>query len=141
MKKKNTFNGQYQVIIVGAGVAGCTIAGELHRAGLSVAIVDQQSGPARETSAHETALAHPQVGKKMSKLQRFTQLANQISNQKWRSAQLFRNAFEPIQGLDAMSSIQLRELIHEMKYDEQTIKVITKNEAKVKEGSLPYTEA
>jgi len=132
MKNKNTFNSQYQVIIVGAGIAGCTIAGELHRAGLSVGIVDQQSGPARETSAHETALAHPQVGKKISKLQRFTQLANQISDEKWQFAQLCKNAFEPIQDFDAISSTQLKELIHEMKYEEQTIKIITKNEAKLK---------
>ena len=132
MKNKNTLNTHHQVIVVGAGIAGCTIAGELCRAGLSVGIVDQQSGPARETSAHETALAHPQVGKKISKLQRFTQLANQISNEKWRNAQLFRNAFEPIQDLDEIGTSQLKELIHEMQYDEQTLKVISENEAKLK---------
>lgn len=132
MKNKNTFNTHHQVVIVGAGIAGCTIAGELNRAGLSVGIVDQQSGPAKETSAHETALAHPQVGKKISKLQRFTQLANQIANDKWLSAQLCSQAFESIQGLDAISISKLKELIHEMKYDEQTIQVITENEAKLK---------
>jgi tRNA 5-methylaminomethyl-2-thiouridine biosynthesis bifunctional protein len=132
MKNKNTLNRQYQVIVIGAGVAGCSIAGELKRCGLSVGIVDQQIGSARETSAHETALAHPQVGKKISKLQRFTQLANQIANDKWQSAQLFRNAYEPINDLDESSSSQLKELIDEMKYDEQTIKVLNKNEAKAK---------
>jgi len=58
MKNKNTLNKHHQVIVIGAGIAGCSIAGELKRAGLSVAIVDQHKGIARETSAHETALAH-----------------------------------------------------------------------------------
>jgi tRNA 5-methylaminomethyl-2-thiouridine biosynthesis bifunctional protein len=132
MNNKNTFNGHHQVIIVGAGIAGCTIAGELLRAGITVGIIDQQGGPAKETSAHETALAHPQVGSKISKLQRFTQLANQISNEKWQSAQLYRNAFEPIQDLESISTLKLKELIHEMKYDEQTIQLIAENEAKLK---------
>ena len=132
MKNKNTLNRHHQVIIVGAGIAGCSIAGELKRSGLTVGIIDHQIGLARETSAHETALAHPQVGKKISKLQRFTQLANQIANEKWQSAQLFRNAYEPINDLDVSNSSQLKELIHEMRYDEQTIKVLTDNEAKVK---------
>jgi len=132
MKNKNRFNTHHQVIVVGAGIAGCTIAGELYRAGLSVGIVDQHTGPAKETSAHETALAHPQVGKKMSKLQRFTQLANQISNDKWQSAQLYRKVFEPIHDLDVMRTLKLKELISEMKYDEKTLKVITQNDAKIK---------
>jgi len=132
MKNKNTLNKHHQVIVIGAGIAGCSIAGELKRAGLSVAIVDQHKGIARETSAHETALAHPQVGKKLSKLQRFTQLANQIANEKWQSAQLFRNAYEPIDDLDESKSLHLNELIDEMKYDQQTINVLTKNEAKLK---------
>lgn len=132
MKNKNTLNRHHQVIVIGAGIAGCSIAGELKRAGLSVGVVDQQIGIARETSAHETALAHPQVGKKISKLQRFTQLANQIANEKWQSAQLFRNAYEPIYDLDKSNSSQLKEMIEEMKYDQQTIKVLTKNEAKEK---------
>jgi len=132
MKNKNSLNTHHQVIVVGAGIAGCTIAGELYRAGLSIGIIDQQSGPAQETSAHETALAHPQVGKKISKLQRFTQLANQLANEKWQSSQLFRNAFEPMQDEGAVNTLKLKELIHEMKYDEETLKVITENEAKLK---------
>ena len=132
MKNKSRFNKQHQVIVVGAGIAGCTIAGEIFRTGLSVGIIDQQNGPAKETSAHETALAHPQVGKKMSKLQRFTQLANQISNEKWQFAQLFKNAFEPLQEADTILNLRLKELIHEMKYDEETLKIITEKEAKLK---------
>jgi tRNA 5-methylaminomethyl-2-thiouridine biosynthesis bifunctional protein len=132
MKNKNSLNTHHQAIVVGAGIAGCTIAGELFRAGLSVGIIDQQSGPAQETSAHETALAHPQVGKKITKLQRFTQLANQIANEKWQSAQLFRNAFEPMQDEGNANTLMLKELIHEMKYDEETLKVITENEAKLR---------
>ncbi len=132
MKNKNTFNAYHQVIVVGAGIAGCTIAGELNRAGISVGIVERLSGPAKETSAHETALAHPQIGKKISKLQRFTQLANLLSTEKWQSAQMFRHAFEPIPSLDNIKMYQLKELINEMKYDEQTLKVITEKEAKLK---------
>jgi tRNA 5-methylaminomethyl-2-thiouridine biosynthesis bifunctional protein len=129
MKNKTTTPSKHDVLIIGAGIAGCTIAGEIARAGYDVAIVDQNSGPALETSAHENALAHPQVGKKISKLQRFTQLANQLAIHQWENAQIHRQAFEPCSELDQEQILTLKELCCEMGYDQKTIQVITRQEA------------
>lgn len=121
---------QHQVIIVGAGIAGCTIAGELTRAGIQVLVMDQQSQPALETSAHATALAHPQVGQKKSKLQRFTQLAHQIAIHQWQPAQVYRSVFEPLRNLKGAQIGQLQELVHEMGYDAQAVRLVTEEEGK-----------
>jgi tRNA 5-methylaminomethyl-2-thiouridine biosynthesis bifunctional protein len=129
MKNKTTTPSKHDVLIIGAGIAGCTIAGEIARTGYDVAIVDQNSGPALETSAHENALAHPQVGKKITKLQRFTQLANQLAIHQWKNAQIHRQAFEPCSELDHQQIIELKELCCEMGYDHKTIQVITRQQA------------
>jgi glycerol-3-phosphate dehydrogenase len=52
-----------KVIVIGAGIAGSSIAGDLTRRGYEVHLYDKNDCHAKETSAHETALAHPQVGK------------------------------------------------------------------------------
>jgi len=119
-------------MVVGAGIAGCTIAGELVRAGISVGLVDQHHEPAIETSGHQTALAHPQIGKKITKLQRFTQLANQIANHQWQNAQIIQSAFEPRRDLDQEQLSNLAELSREMGYGNETIQLIFKEEAKAK---------
>ena len=129
MKKKAWSQSQHDVIVIGAGIAGCTIAGEIARSGMNVAIIDQNADPALETSAHESALAHPQVGKKSTKLQRFTQLANQLANHKWESAQILQQAFEPLPEHDQQQLLQLQELCCVMGYDQKTIQVITPEQA------------
>ena len=119
-------------MVVGAGIAGCSIAGELVRAGIAVGLVDQHQGPALETSGHLTALAHPQVGKKITKLQRFTQLANQIANRQWQDSQIIQSAFEPRRDLNQEQLRDLAELCSEMGYDHETIQLIFNEEAKAK---------
>ena len=132
MIKLNSTATKYQVIVVGAGIAGCTIAGELVRAGVTVGLVDQHHGPALETSGHQTALAHPQIGKKITKLQRYTQLANKIANHQWRNSQIIQSAFEPRRDLNQEQLSDLAELCREMGYDHETIQLIFNEEAKAK---------
>jgi 2-polyprenyl-6-methoxyphenol hydroxylase-like FAD-dependent oxidoreductase len=48
MIKLNSTARNYQVMVLGAGIAGCTIAGELVRAGITVGLVDQHHEPALE---------------------------------------------------------------------------------------------
>ncbi len=119
-------------MVVGAGIAGCTIAGELVRAGITVGLVDHHDEPALETSGHQTALAHPQIGKKITKLQRFTQLANQIANHQWQNSQITQAAFEPRRDLNQEQLSDLAERCKEIGYDHETIQLIFKEEAKAK---------
>jgi tRNA 5-methylaminomethyl-2-thiouridine biosynthesis bifunctional protein len=117
-----------KVMVIGAGVAGSSIAGELSRLGYEVHLYDKNKGPALETSAHETALAHPHVGKKKSKLQRFTQLANRLANQKWSDAQLGHSAFEPCRELSLAQWSDLSDLFNEVGLQKE-VQILTKDEA------------
>ena len=58
------------VLVVGAGIAGASIANEYCRLGLSVCIVDSASGPGQVTSAHDGAITHPALGRTASRLHR-----------------------------------------------------------------------
>ncbi len=56
------------VLIVGAGIAGATLARQYCRLGLATGLIDAQAGPGRLTSAHAGAITHPPVGRTASKL-------------------------------------------------------------------------
>ena len=58
------------VLVVGAGIAGASIANQYHRLGVSVCIVDSASGPGQVTSAHDGAITHPALGRTASRLHR-----------------------------------------------------------------------
>lgn len=58
------------VLVVGAGIAGASIANQYHRLGVSVCIVDSASGPGQATSAHDGAITHPALGRTASRLHR-----------------------------------------------------------------------
>jgi tRNA 5-methylaminomethyl-2-thiouridine biosynthesis bifunctional protein len=60
---------------------------------------------------------------------RFTKIANQIANEKWKSAQIFKGAFEPRSDFDEERINQINELIIEMGYGENVISTLTKEEA------------
>jgi tRNA 5-methylaminomethyl-2-thiouridine biosynthesis bifunctional protein len=58
------------VLVIGAGIAGASIANAYHRLGISVCIVDSASGPGQATSAHDGAITHPALGRTASRLHR-----------------------------------------------------------------------
>ena len=51
MKINHAVGNEYEVIVIGAGVAGCTIAGELKRKAYKVALIEANSSIAQETSS------------------------------------------------------------------------------------------
>jgi tRNA 5-methylaminomethyl-2-thiouridine biosynthesis bifunctional protein len=58
------------VLVIGAGIAGASIANQYHRLGVSVCVVDGASGPGQATSAHDGAITHPALGRTASRLHR-----------------------------------------------------------------------
>lgn len=58
------------VLVIGAGIAGTSIANQYHRLGVSVCIVDSAPGPGQVTSAHDGAITHPALGRTASRLHR-----------------------------------------------------------------------
>ena len=58
------------VLVIGAGIAGASIANQYHRLGASVCVVDSAPGPGQATSAHDGAITHPALGRTASGLHR-----------------------------------------------------------------------
>jgi tRNA 5-methylaminomethyl-2-thiouridine biosynthesis bifunctional protein len=83
-----------KIAIIGAGVAGCTIGAELHKNGYEVHIVDQSAGPARATSGHHAALAHPHLTRFPTPLQQLTKLLNRQAFEQFASQRLHVGAHQ-----------------------------------------------
>ena len=132
MKNNGTTWDEFEVIVIGAGIAGCTIAGELFRNGFQVGLIEEGSTIAQGTSSHARALAHPQIGKKLNKLMRFTKIANEIAHSKWYSSQLFRGAFEPRTDLQELRQKEIKELCDAMQYSTEAIRLLSREEAEQK---------
>ena len=58
------------VLVIGAGIAGASIAKQYHCLGVSVCVVDSAPGPGQATSAHDGAITHPALGRTASRLHR-----------------------------------------------------------------------
>lgn len=100
------------VLILGAGISGALIAQKLSRSfDGKVTIIDQCVAPAKQTSAHQLALVHPQVNRKSTKLQRFTQVANRIIWQNNQSAMKYQGVFQPMSMQDWVSPQKISELL------------------------------
>jgi tRNA 5-methylaminomethyl-2-thiouridine biosynthesis bifunctional protein len=110
------------VIIIGAGIAGSLIAQKLSRfTSYQITLVDQAYGPATQTSNHQLALVHPQVNKKSTKLQRFTQIANRIAWQNFQSSIRYSGVYQPIAKEDWINCEKLSELILTLGFDNTEI--------------------
>lgn len=81
------------VLVVGAGIAGASIANQYHRLGLSVCVVDGASGPGQLTSAHDGAITHPALGRTASRLHRLALAAYQMVEQDCARAWSHRGVF------------------------------------------------
>ena len=73
----------HEVVVIGAGIAGATIANELLLKGQKVCIVDAESGPAKACSSHAFAIAHPHIGKGSPRLLRLTRIAFLLAAERW----------------------------------------------------------
>jgi len=100
------------VIVLGAGIAGSLIAQKLARTNsYQITLVDQANGPATQTSDHQLALVHPQVNKKSTKLQRFTQIANRLVWKNFQSSIRYSGVYQPIPKEDWINCETLSELM------------------------------
>ena len=79
----NTSTKPYDVIVIGAGIAGCSIAHALHTRGQSVLLVDRSSVPASGGSGAAGAFVSPKIGKG-GPLQQLTNEAFEYAQQFYR---------------------------------------------------------
>jgi tRNA 5-methylaminomethyl-2-thiouridine biosynthesis bifunctional protein len=85
----------HEIVVIGAGICGATIANELLLRGKAVCIVDAASSPATACSSHAYAIAHPHIGKGSPRLLRLTRIAFLLAEAKWGNAWSRHGIFQP----------------------------------------------
>ena len=84
-------------IVIGAGLAGCSVAERLVARGWRITLIDANDGPARGTSAHRAAAMHPHVSIDDSVLSRLSRAGNLLARRHWDALDRagFATGFQP----------------------------------------------
>ena len=85
----------HDIVVIGAGIAGSSIANELLERGQTVCIVDSAPYPASECSSHAYAIAHPHVGRGAPRLLRLTRIAFLMAEARWGNVWKQHGIFQP----------------------------------------------
>jgi tRNA 5-methylaminomethyl-2-thiouridine biosynthesis bifunctional protein len=89
------------IVVIGAGIAGATIAQEIISRGHTVCVVESESGPAIGCSSHAYAIAHPHITRGSAKLLQLTRIAFALALARWGDQWIHRGALQPIKnGVD-----------------------------------------
>ncbi len=73
----------HEIVVIGAGIAGSSIASELLECGQTVCVIDSALHPASACSSHAYAIAHPHVGRGALRLLRLTRIAFLLAEARW----------------------------------------------------------
>ena len=85
----------HEIVVIGAGICGATIANELLERGKSVCIIDAAASPATACSSHAYAIAHPHIGKGSPRLLRLTRIAFLLAETRWKNVWQQHGIFQP----------------------------------------------
>lgn len=104
----------HDIVVIGAGIAGASIAHEIISRGHSVCVVEAERGPATGCSSHAYAIAHPHITRSSAKLLQLTRIAFELALARWGEQWAHRGALQPIKnGVDFdpnAIALQLEEL-------------------------------
>jgi tRNA 5-methylaminomethyl-2-thiouridine biosynthesis bifunctional protein len=102
------------IVVIGAGIAGASIAQEIISRGHAVCVVESEGGPATASSSHAYAIAHPHITRGSAKLLQLTRIAFELALARWGDQWVHRGALHPIKnGVDFdrhAIALQLNEL-------------------------------
>ncbi len=85
----------HEIVVIGAGICGATIANELLERGKAVCIIDAAASPATACSSHAYAIAHPHIGKGSPRLLRLTRIAFLLAEARWKNVWQQHGIFQP----------------------------------------------
>jgi tRNA 5-methylaminomethyl-2-thiouridine biosynthesis bifunctional protein len=89
------------IVVIGAGIAGASIAHEIISRGHAVCVVEAESGPATGCSSHAYAIAHPHITRGSAKLLQLTRIAFELALARWGDQWIHRGALQPLKnGVD-----------------------------------------
>jgi tRNA 5-methylaminomethyl-2-thiouridine biosynthesis bifunctional protein len=89
------------IVVIGAGIAGASIAHEIISRGHAVCVVEAESDPATACSSHAHAIAHPHITRGSAKLLQLTRIAFELALARWGDQWIRRGALQPLKnGVD-----------------------------------------
>jgi tRNA 5-methylaminomethyl-2-thiouridine biosynthesis bifunctional protein len=120
----------HDIVVIGAGIAGATIANELLERGQKVCIVDSAPLPATACSSHAFAIAHPHVGRGAPRLLRLTRIAFLMAETRWGHAWNKHGVFQPAKREKAFNREEVVTYLQSLGLDEGIAQALSAKEAK-----------
>ena len=119
----------HEIVVIGAGICGSTIANELLLRGKSVCLVDAASSPATACSSHAYAIAHPHIGKGSPRLLRLTRIAFLLAELRWGKAWNKHGIFQPTKKDKHFDQAEVANYLKSLDLDEDIAKALDAQEA------------
>jgi len=108
----------HEIVVIGAGICGSTIANELLLRGKAVCIVDAASSPATACSSHAYAIAHPHIGKGSPRLLRLTRIAFLLAEARWGNTWNKHGIFQPTKKDKHFDQVEVANYLKSLGLDE-----------------------
>jgi tRNA 5-methylaminomethyl-2-thiouridine biosynthesis bifunctional protein len=120
----------HEIVVIGAGICGATIANELIYRGKSVCIVDAAGSPATACSSHAYAIAHPHIGRGSPRLLRLTRIAFLLAEVRWGMVWNQHGIFQPTKKDRIFDRVEISNYLYSLDLDESIAKPLDAQEAK-----------
>ena len=120
----------HDIVVIGAGIAGATIANELLERGQKVCIIDAACSPASGCSSHAYAIAHPHIGRGSPRLLRLTRIAFFMAEARWGNVWNQHGIFQPAKKEKPFNPQELITHLRSLELGDDVAKVLSASEAK-----------
>jgi tRNA 5-methylaminomethyl-2-thiouridine biosynthesis bifunctional protein len=119
----------HDIVVIGAGIAGSSIANELLERGQTVCIVDSAPHPASACSSHAYAIAHPHVGRGAPRLLRLTRIAFLMAEARWGNVWKQHGIFQPNKKDKAFNHDDVASYLRSLDLDEDLAQALYADDA------------
>ncbi len=119
----------HEIVVIGAGICGATIANELLGRGKSVCVVDSAPSPATACSSHAYAIAHPHIGKGSPRLLRLTRIAFLLAELRWGNLWKRHGIFQPTKKEKTFNQLEVAEHLRSLDLEEDIALALDAQEA------------
>jgi tRNA 5-methylaminomethyl-2-thiouridine biosynthesis bifunctional protein len=119
----------HEIVVIGAGICGATIANELLQRNQAVCIVDAASSPATACSSHAYAIAHPHIGRGSPRLLRLTRIAFLLAEARWGKIWSQHGIFQPTKKDKYFDRVEVANYLKSLDLDEDIAVALDAQEA------------